>query len=106
MRALIVEDEAAAARILQRMLVSSTVDVQVVGVVSSVRQAVSWLRSNPAPDLIFMDIELGKSVHITLTMVPISMVEFLYVLTIQIRDGIIVLNMISFIHQDHMNLGV
>lgn len=61
MRALIVEDEAMAARMLARTLTENFPDIEVVGITESVRSSVDWLRSHPAdpPDIIFMDVELS-----------------------------------------------
>ena len=66
MKVLIVEDEELAVKKLRRTLESVDPSAEVVGVTDSVRSSVSWLQSNPAPDLILMDIELadGQSFEI------------------------------------------
>jgi DNA-binding LytR/AlgR family response regulator len=57
MRVLIVEDEKPAARRLQRML--EKLELTVENTVHSVKEAVEHLSSTPAPDLIFLDIQLS-----------------------------------------------
>jgi len=57
MNVLIVEDEKPAARRLQRML--EKLDLKVENSVHSVKEAVEHLSSTPAPDLIFLDIQLS-----------------------------------------------
>ena len=66
MRVLIIEDEELAQKKLQKTLQSVDASAQVVGVADSIRSSVNWLQSNPAPDLILMDIELadGQSFEI------------------------------------------
>lgn len=66
MRVLIIEDEELAQKKLQKTLHSIDASAQVVGVADSIRSSVTWLQSNPAPDLILMDIELadGQSFEI------------------------------------------
>lgn len=58
MRLLIIEDEAAAYRQLQRLCEKYLQEFEISGPVQSVREAVNWLSSNPSPDVIFMDVEL------------------------------------------------
>ena len=58
MRLLIIEDEAAAFRQLQRMCEEYLPEFEISGPIQSVRGAVDWLSSNPSPDVIFMDVEL------------------------------------------------
>src|SRR3954471_679663 len=66
MRVLIIEDEELAQKKLQKTLQSVDATAQVVGIADSIRSSVNWLQSNPAPDLILMDIELadGQSFEI------------------------------------------
>ncbi len=59
LRALIIEDETAAAVNLRAILRETAPDVEVVGVLESVAESVEFLRSNPQPDLLFMDIHLA-----------------------------------------------
>ncbi|WP_266366923.1 LytR/AlgR family response regulator transcription factor [Tellurirhabdus rosea] len=71
MNVLIVEDEELAVRKLQKLVAEVDNSLDVVGVTASIEDTVDWLESNrasnrPAPDLIFMDIELadGQSFEI------------------------------------------
>lgn len=56
-QSVIIEDEKPAARRLQRML--EKLDVQVLTVLHTVEDAISWFSTKPAPDLIFLDIQLS-----------------------------------------------
>ena len=66
MNVLIVEDEELAVRKLRKLVAEVDPTLAVQGVTSSIEDSVSWLQENPAPDLIFMDIELadGQSFEI------------------------------------------
>ncbi len=59
MKALLIEDETAAARNLAAVLREVAPGVQIVATLESVAESVEWLRSNPQPDLLFMDIHLA-----------------------------------------------
>ena len=59
MKALLIEDETAAARNLAAVLREVAPGVQIVATLESVEESVEWLRSNPHPDLLFMDIHLA-----------------------------------------------
>lgn len=59
MKALIVEDETAAARNLAAILHQIAPDVEIVATLESVTESVAWLRVNPQPDLLFLDIHLA-----------------------------------------------
>ncbi|MBX2966175.1 MAG: response regulator transcription factor [Cyclobacteriaceae bacterium] len=59
MNVLIIEDEAQAARLLESLITELVPHAHVMGRTDSVKNSVKWLESNPAPDLIFMDIQLG-----------------------------------------------
>jgi two-component system LytT family response regulator len=62
MHVLIIEDEAPAARRLEQLIRQYDSTVSVSGVLESVGAAVRWLSSHPAPDLIFMDIQLADGI--------------------------------------------
>ena len=62
MRALIIEDEPAAARRLKTMLHTLDKDIAIMDVIDSVEDAVAFLTSQPEPDLIFADIQLSDGV--------------------------------------------
>jgi len=57
MRAIIIEDEKPAARLLHRKLLRLGVEAEVL--LHSVQEAVTWFQSHPHPDLIFLDIQLS-----------------------------------------------
>lgn len=59
MKVLIVEDETAAYESLVDILNEIDPLIEVLGNTESVSQTVHWLRTNPEPDLIFMDIHLS-----------------------------------------------
>ncbi|MCB9314972.1 MAG: response regulator transcription factor [Lewinellaceae bacterium] len=59
MNVLIVEDENAAARRLEKMLTEVEPEAQVVGRLDSIESTVSWLGENPEPDLMLLDIHLA-----------------------------------------------
>ncbi|MGD1842385.1 MAG: LytR/AlgR family response regulator transcription factor [Thermonemataceae bacterium] len=63
---LIVEDEAPAARRLQKLIQEIVPDWCILDVIDSVEDATSWLKTHENPQLIFMDIQLadGISFHI------------------------------------------
>lgn len=66
MQILIVEDEELAVKKLRKTLQSIGGELEVAGEADSIASTVEWLRSNPQPDLILMDIELadGQSFEI------------------------------------------
>jgi Response regulator of the LytR/AlgR family len=66
MNILIVEDEDLAVKKIQKTLNSVDPDAKVVGITDSITATVDWLKNNPSPDLILMDIELsdGQSFEI------------------------------------------
>lgn len=59
MKVIIIEDENAAARRLEKLLGEIGPDITVLQQLDSVETAVAWLQHNPAPDLIFQDIHLA-----------------------------------------------
>ncbi len=60
MKVLIIEDEKPAAEKLSMLLKKLIADVEVVGVIQSIRQAVKWLKENLNEfDLLFLDIQLA-----------------------------------------------
>jgi two-component system response regulator LytT len=66
MKILIVEDEEMAMKKLQKTLLSVEHTADIVGMAGSIQEAVEWLETHQAPDLILMDIQLadGKSFEI------------------------------------------
>ena len=59
MKAFIIEDEPLARGHMIRLLRQNFPQVEVVGEAGSVKEAVAWLSREPAPDVIFMDVELS-----------------------------------------------
>ena len=59
MKFLIIEDETAAAQNLCSILKSIAPEAQILDVIDTVVDSVEWFESNPAPDLVFMDIHLS-----------------------------------------------
>jgi len=59
MNVLIVEDEPFAQQELKRLLSATRNDVVILDCIDSVEDTILWLRSNPLPDLIFLDIQLS-----------------------------------------------
>lgn len=66
MKVLIIEDEELTARKLKRLLAAVEPQAEVLQTMGSIETSVTWLKANPCPDLILMDIELsdGKSFEI------------------------------------------
>ena len=62
MKVLIIEDEPQAARRLESLLRSLLPEAEIIPAVDSVKRAVEWLKSNPHPDLILMDIQLADGI--------------------------------------------
>lgn len=59
MKALIIEDEKAAVRNLIALLKEVAPETEVVAVLDSVTDSVAWLKANPSPELVFLDIHLA-----------------------------------------------
>jgi len=59
MKILIIEDEQAAVRRLQKLLSEIDTGNEVIGALGTIESAVHWFSENPAPDLILMDIHLA-----------------------------------------------
>ena len=62
MRTIIIEDEKPAVEKLMKAIVKADQSIDVLTVAGSIQVATEWLKSNPMPDLIFMDIELSDGV--------------------------------------------
>jgi DNA-binding LytR/AlgR family response regulator len=58
---LIIEDEPEAADRLRKLATELLPGAQISGSLDSVSSSIAWLRANPAPDLIFMDIQLADA---------------------------------------------
>jgi two-component system LytT family response regulator len=66
MKIVIIEDEDAAVRRLQKLLKQTDIQPEVIATLDSIAASIQWLRENPAPDLLLMDIHLadGSSLEI------------------------------------------
>ena len=62
MRITIIEDELHNYRLLKGMIEKLRPDWHIVEWLDSVKSTVAWLKNNPAPDLIFMDIQLTDGI--------------------------------------------
>ncbi len=62
MNVLLIEDEQPAAKRLTKLLTDLRPNLRVLDVIDSVEATVSWLRTFPAPDLLFMDIQLADGI--------------------------------------------
>jgi DNA-binding LytR/AlgR family response regulator len=62
MNVLIIEDEPLAQRELQRLLKETGYVFRVAGVLDSVEDSIEWFKSNPEPDLVFLDIQLSDGI--------------------------------------------
>ncbi len=58
MKTVIIEDEQLAARRLETMVKAIDPSIEILAKLESVEESVAWLKSNPQPDLIFLDIHL------------------------------------------------
>ena len=59
MKALIIEDERAAVRNLKALLKEVAPQTEVIDSLDSVTDSVAWFETNPAPDVVFLDIHLA-----------------------------------------------
>ena len=59
MKTLVIEDEIPAARRLSKMVLAARPAANILDTLDSVEASVRWLRTFPAPDLIFMDIQIA-----------------------------------------------
>lgn len=59
MQILIIEDELPAARRIAKLIKEVESDAELVGPIDSVSASIDWLKNNPHPDLILLDIHLG-----------------------------------------------
>ncbi len=73
MKILLIEDEKPAARRLQKLVQEAEPTAEIVAVIDSVEDSVKWLKTFPAVDLIFMDIQLADGLSFDIfTQVDVS----------------------------------
>lgn len=58
MKVVIIEDEAFAALRLKKMIQDYNPEIEILAVLESVAESVKWFKTNPEPDLLFLDIHL------------------------------------------------
>ncbi|MGE7774343.1 LytR/AlgR family response regulator transcription factor [Chitinophaga sp. NPDC101104] len=63
-KVVIIEDEAPAANKLKTLLKRHSEEVEVLAVLDSVEESAKWFRHFPAPDLIFMDVQLADGLSL------------------------------------------
>lgn len=66
MKALIIEDEPRACGQMIKLLTEHFPEVEVAGTAGSVKDSLRWLAGHPAPDVIFMDVELSDGISFDL----------------------------------------
>jgi DNA-binding LytR/AlgR family response regulator len=66
MKALIIEDETIVAKTLQSKIARVAPDVELIGILPSLKVARKWFMENAEPDLLFMDIQLSDGVSFEL----------------------------------------
>ena len=78
MRAILIEDEQAAAANLEYLLRSIESDIQIVETIETVADAIAFFKENQAYDLVFMDIHLadGNSFEIIREVEPVAPIIF------------------------------
>lgn len=66
MKVLIIEDEAPAYRRLSKLIQDCDSSAEITGIIQSVKEGIEWFGTNPAPDLIFSDIQLADDLSFTI----------------------------------------
>ncbi len=66
MKAVIIEDEAAAAGALRALIGEVCPDIEVVAELQAIDESVEWFAANPMPDVAFMDIHLADGSSFTI----------------------------------------
>ena len=62
MNVLIIEDEPQAAQRLETLIKKLVPNIAVLAKIDTITKSVEWIKSHPAPDLIFMDIQLADGI--------------------------------------------
>ncbi len=62
MNVLIIEDEKYAAERLKQLLKETGEEFTVAGTLETIEESIKWLMTNPHPDILFMDIQLGDGI--------------------------------------------
>ncbi|KPA16270.1 two-component system response regulator [Candidatus Magnetomorum sp. HK-1] len=61
-KVLIIEDEIPAQRLLKDMLAELDYEIEVVGCLNSIKSSLEWIKNNPQPELVLMDIQLSDGI--------------------------------------------
>lgn len=59
MKIAIIEDESHSAQKLQQYLLNFNAEIEIMAVLTSIRESITYFRENPEPELIFLDIQLS-----------------------------------------------
>lgn len=62
MKVLIIEDEIPAQRMLKSMLQELDSEIEIVGILDSIKTSVGWLKNNKHPEIILLDIQLSDGI--------------------------------------------
>jgi DNA-binding LytR/AlgR family response regulator len=66
MKVLIIEDEPQAAQRIEKLVKVIVPSALILGKLDSVKNSVNWLKTNPSPDLILMDIQLADGISFSI----------------------------------------
>lgn len=66
MKIVIIEDEAFAARRLENMIKDYDPSIEIMAKLESAKESIAWFKSNPHPDLIFLDIHLDDDLSFSI----------------------------------------
>jgi len=73
MKIVIIEDEVFAARRLENMIRDVNAQIEIAAKLESVKESIAWFKTNPEPDLIFLDIHLDDDLSFAIfKAVPIT----------------------------------
>ena len=62
MKILIIEDELPAQRMISSLIAEIDPEIEILGMLDSVKSSIEWLKSNPHPDIILLDIQLSDGI--------------------------------------------
>lgn len=62
MKVIVIEDEYGAYSNIKKLLLDSGYEIEIIAHLETVSESVLWLRSNPSPDLIFLDVQLADGI--------------------------------------------
>jgi two-component SAPR family response regulator len=108
MRIIIIEDEVFAAKRLENMIMEFNAQFRILAKLESVNESVVWFKSNPQPDLIFLDIHLEDNLSFAIfNEVSVNCPIIFTTATDELAIKAFVLKGIDFLHkpivQDELN---